>query len=954
MPNAIVVLNVAEFEQLLDEWQPRRRINEVHIHCTDHPRHSEFRGLASIEAMRRYHMSIGMADIAQHFTIDPQGLIWSGRPLDAIPASVRGHNGTAKVGPFMIEMVGLFEKNIDRFEGNQKDSVYAVVRAVLAKFELDESAVKFHREFPKTGKTCPGMDLDGDTFRSEVGALLKSNHLSSFEVAVPRHFERPTLERGAATDMPLRAEPDYMEVPEDADALAEQRVLAKWIEREAIENAADEGARGIKEEFRDLLGHVINTSQGILSGKGALQNTTDDLDTLIRDHLSPQFATGKFQHIVFYAHGGLVGEKAALCYAKMMLPWWKSYGVYPIFFIWESSLFQTVWQKPRGMRTTRGFGDFWDSGVEATTQLMARGVWSRMKANARRCSSPTTDFGKPGGLFEFAQRLIPWLDKFKEDNKNKKITLHAIGHSTGPILQARFMPLLIDAGHPFDTLSYLAPAIRTDDYQRDVAPLLGKGIKRLRVFTMSDSAEQDDDVVKIYRKSLLYYVRNACEDKTDGRIFGLQKDLLADAALSAEFKLQGKGELCAPAGYKIGDRIAIEFSQHTDDQPGNPRTEATTHGGFDNDRATMSSVLANMLGKPDLVGTIGDRFPTDKEFDRCRQLDAGTRALWVEEEGEVETACPCCRCAEGSKPTEFDREDDDVNDEGAPAIDADSDADSATTAVGDRGKPRRIAVCVGIDTYPGMPLDGCVNDSKTWAKLLKKVGFEVNSLHNKQATRSKLIAALKGLIETSRSGDQLVFQYAGHGSQVPDLSRDEIDRLDEALVPIDYEAGELLIDDDLYEVCSALRKRPGVTLTFLMDCCNSGSNTRAAPPQKIAANQKIRFMKMPAKALENYQRLRTEAARGAKKLPPVSERDPLPGVVSFAACQDHEFAFETDGQGDFTLRASSVFDSVIERGGSNQQFINAVVRKFGPNRKQNPLMQDPAAGLNKQKFLGGR
>ncbi|HTU99045.1 MAG TPA: N-acetylmuramoyl-L-alanine amidase, partial [Luteitalea sp.] len=516
MPNPIEALSLSEFETLLAAWTPVRRITQVHVHCTDHPRHAEFRGRASVEAMRAFHQSIGMADIAQHLTIDPQGLIWTGRPFDVMPASARGHNGTTAAGPFMIEMVGLFQDGVDPFDSAQKNAAYAVIRAVLVKCGLDESAVRFHREFPNTGKTCPGLDLDPTAFRGDIQALLANNRLSAFDVPVPRGMERGAVTRSVLGADDLRPEPDYLEVPEYAEAAAEQAVLTRLIEQGRLVVDDDTGARGVDEEYRDLIGHAVNTSQGVLSGKGAMRNTTADLDILMRDHLIPQFEAGGFDHLLFYAHGGLVGEKSALRYARAVLPWWKSHRVYPIFFIWESSLFQTIWQRPRGRR---GFGDFWDRGVEVATQTLARPIWARMKANARRCSAPTTDFGRPGGLHELFVRLKPWLEKHTD------VKLHAVGHSTGPIVLAPFMQLLTK-DFTFDTLNYLAPAIRIDDYARDVAPLVdGNTIKRLRIFTMSDKAERDDNVAQIYRKSLLYYVRDACEDRDNGRILGLQKDL---------------------------------------------------------------------------------------------------------------------------------------------------------------------------------------------------------------------------------------------------------------------------------------------------------------------------------------------------------------------------------------------------------------------------------------------
>ncbi|MCA0376834.1 MAG: caspase family protein [Gemmatimonadetes bacterium] len=958
MPSSIEVLSLSEFEARLEAWTPARRITEVHVHCTDHPRHAEFRGRASIEAMRSYHRSIGMADIAQHLTIDPQGLIWTGRPFDAVPASVRGHNGSSAAGPFMIEMVGLFQNRangtiIDPFDGAQKQCAYAVVRAVLAKFGLREQAVKFHREFPNTGKTCPGLNLDPTAFRADIAALLQRNTLRAFDVAVPDGVERAAVRDITPAD--LRAEPDDLEVPEHEEAAAEIGVRARLIDEGRLDPDDDEaGARGADGEYRDLIGHVVNTSQGVLSGKGAMRNTTADLDTLIRDYLTPQFASGAFKHLLFYAHGGLVSEKSALRYARAMLPWWKSHGVYPIFFVWESSLLQTIWRRPRGQR---GVTDFLDKSVELATQLLARPIWAEMKDNARRCSSPMTKFGRPGGLYELAARLAPWLDA------HPKVSLHAVGHSTGPIVLSTFMPLIIDAAgkkRRFSTLSYLAPAIRIDDYLRDVDPLIGPWVDRLRMFTMCDKAERDDNVAQVYRKSLLYYVRDACEDRDDGQVLGLQRDQFDHPDIRQRFSLGGTSDLSAQGAYTLATARAIEYAQRRKDHPSNPRTAATAHGGFDNDEATMRSVVANVLGvDADQLGYEGARFPSKAVFDGALDADDAPRALAPDELLVDDTPdggcgeCCCCRCCQGSAGTaaktvsEFDREDDDE-----PADDRDED-DSATPAPGPRTGGRRRAVCIGIDSYPTMPLDGCVNDSRNWAARLAAAGFEVTSLHNAKATRKAMLEALTTLIADSKRGDHLVYQYAGHGTQVDDLDGDEVDRLDEALVPYDYQRGALLIDDDIYRACAKLAERPGVTLTFFMDCCHSGSNTRAAPLPRTGKKEKVRYLTLSADDVRAYKAKRART-RGEAALPRVSERDPQPGVVSFAACLDHEFAYESNGHGDFTTKALALFDEAIAHGQSNQQFITAVVKAFGSARRQTPLMQLPADGLKTRRFLGGR
>lgn len=89
----------------------------------------------------------------------------------------------------------------------------------------------------------------------------------------------------------------------------------------------------------------------------------------------------------------------------------------------------------------------------------------------------------------------------------------------------------------------------------------------------------------------------------------------------------------------------------------------------------------------------------------------------------------------------------------------------------------------------------------------------------------QILQELDTLIQSSQPVDVIVFQYAGHGTYVPDSTGDEGgDRRDEALCPYDFDEGHLLVDDDLGEVLA--RTPDGVSVTCFMDCCHSGTNTR--------------------------------------------------------------------------------------------------------------------------------
>ena len=115
-----------------------------------------------------------------------------------------------------------------------------------------------------------------------------------------------------------------------------------------------------------------------------------------------------------------------------------------------------------------------------------------------------------------------------------------------------------------------------------------------------------------------------------------------------------------------------------------------------------------------------------------------------------------------------------------------------------------------------------MNHARSWQAALEKRGFEVRSLHDASATRARRrsAAALAGMVGAARPGDVVVFQFAGHGTQVDDIDGDELHhRLDEAFCPVDFPAGRFLIDDDVRAVFSGVRA--GVNVTSFIDRCHS-------------------------------------------------------------------------------------------------------------------------------------
>lgn len=77
------------------------------------------------------------------------------------------------------------------------------------------------------------------------------------------------------------------------------------------------------------------------------------------------------------------------------------------------------------------------------------------------------------------------------------------------------------------------------------------------------------------------------------------------------------------------------------------------------------------------------------------------------------------------------------------------------------------------------------NDVKLLAPILKAKGFKVTTLSDEKATHKNIIEGINKLIATSRKGDIIYFHFSGHGQPVEDISGDEVDGWDEAIIPVD-------------------------------------------------------------------------------------------------------------------------------------------------------------------------
>ncbi|SCX99491.1 Caspase domain-containing protein [Nonlabens sp. Hel1_33_55] len=156
----------------------------------------------------------------------------------------------------------------------------------------------------------------------------------------------------------------------------------------------------------------------------------------------------------------------------------------------------------------------------------------------------------------------------------------------------------------------------------------------------------------------------------------------------------------------------------------------------------------------------------------------------------------------------------------------------------------KYAIIVAVGDYPensGWGNISSVNDVDLIKTSLASQGFlEKNmvTIMNDQATKAGLLSTFADLQKRLKKGDILVVHFSMHGQQVFDDNGDEVDNLDEALVPFDafatysdsYTGQNHLRDDDLGNIIKGFRNKLGADgqLLFLLDSCHSGGATRGA------------------------------------------------------------------------------------------------------------------------------
>ena len=225
-------------------------------------------------------------------------------------------------------------------------------------------------------------------------------------------------------------------------------------------------------------------------------------------------------------------------------------------------------------------------------------------------------------------------------------------------------------------------------------------------------------------------------------------------------------------------------------------------------------------------------------------------------------------------------------------------------------QPKKIALIVAISKYDRQtgwwPIHSN-NDVPLIREALIAHRFDaIHVLENEKATKDGILAAFnRHLLEPADKGDIVVFHYSGHGQQITDDNRDEVDGYDETIVPYDapekprnpsYRGEKHLRDDTINGLVRELRKEVGPTgnVVLFFDSCFSGSITRGVTSYRGSSNP----IGEPAEDAPSSSR---QEAGGFFEAPITrrSEGESTAGApyVVFSATRHDELSKETKGAG---------------------------------------------------------
>ena len=337
---------------------------------------------------------------------------------------------------------------------------------------------------------------------------------------------------------------------------------------------------------------------------------------IVFEQAARRIADDGCRHLVFYAHGGITDERAAIRHVQKLGPSFAANGIHPVFFVWKTGLLESLLHVAKDqfadlrdaledMRSKGLVDDLIDSFREkrdrtfelAARQLVGRTVWSEIKQNAEAAAVGD------GTIRRISKHVRALLKKHGDLN------VHFVGHSAGSIWlghmaedfrQAR---LADPASPPVKTVTLWAPACTVAFANRQYGKAFERGVITtggMHIDLLDDERERADHVGHegLYGKSILYLVSRALESAHKTPLLGLHlawpdqfeaaydDDVFAGASLS---------DVTDWASISKSAKVSLNVLSSAEANNGVARI-LVSHSSFDNDIEINTAMLTRILG----------------------------------------------------------------------------------------------------------------------------------------------------------------------------------------------------------------------------------------------------------------------------------------------------------------------------------------------------------------------
>ena len=309
--------------------------------------------------------------------------------------------------------------------------------------------------------------------------------------------------------------------------------------------------------------------------------------------------------LAIYAHGGLNSEADSILRIRMMAPYFRENGIYPLFVTWKTGALESIsgilsdsireiFSGGPGMREEgiidkikEAAAEMRDRSIEAACEkLLAKPMWSEMKQNAAAGAEPGA------GLELLATHLL------KLKNKVPNLEIHLAGHSAGSIVLGHLLSLM-DKSLSASTLTLYAPACTIGFANQHY----GTALKANKVTSssihvdMMDDERERADTVGPYGKSLLYLVSRALESRHKTPLLGMEWAWKTSKAPEDQWSKDPSinAALAAWSNHAAGISLRLHDKRREYVSTGADRIKLA-HGSFDNDIDVVSNTLKRMLG----------------------------------------------------------------------------------------------------------------------------------------------------------------------------------------------------------------------------------------------------------------------------------------------------------------------------------------------------------------------